>query len=367
MRFVPFILLMVAIRAHAQNLLVNGDFEEENICVEYKVNCAPEGWIYTVPSFVYYFKDKALAHNGEHFVALVAGHAIKPYYRTFVRSRLLCQLQKGKVYRFQCFVKSEHPILDSLGVYFSSYDFLFEKQPYQKIKPSFYFIHGKVKPTKGAGWQKISIDYIAQGKEVFITIGNFSKADITGPTGIDMENSFFVLFDEVALQITDPKERLCKDWQQTQAAIYAQDERHEYQAMQMLKYKTTPPPAIPIPSATVNLKVDTFLVPEIFFTTNSFAVNKQTLSLLDSISQKIKMAPIDSIIVNGHTDSRGTDMANSELSWRRANTVAAYLQQRLHTSIISRGYGSGRPVADNQTAIGRQRNRRVEILLYKRD
>jgi outer membrane protein OmpA-like peptidoglycan-associated protein len=367
MRFVPFILLLVAIRAPAQNLLVNGDFEEENICVEYQVNCAPEAWIYTVPSFVYYFKDHSLAHNGEHFVALIAGHSQKPYYRTYVRSRLLCQLQKGKTYRFQCYVKSEHPILDSIGVYFSSYDFLFEKQPYQKIKPSFYFINGKAKPVRDTGWQKITVDYIAQGHEFFIALGNFRKADISGPTGIPLENSFFVLFDQVSLSITDPKEVLCRDWQKTQAAIYAQDERHEYQAMQMLKYKSAPPPAVPVPSATITLKVDTFLVPEIFFATNSFSVTKQTLCLLDSISLKIKTAAIDSIIVNGHTDSRGTDMANNELSWRRANTVAAYLQDRLNTAIISRGYGSGRPVADNRTAVGRQRNRRVEILLYKRN
>src|SRR5687768_8585555 len=110
MRLVPFILLLIALRAPAQNLLVNGGFEEENICIEYQVNCAPEAWIYTVPSFIYYFSDRLLAHNGEHFVALIAGHATKPYYRTFVRSRLLCQLQKGKTYRFQCYIKSRHAI-----------------------------------------------------------------------------------------------------------------------------------------------------------------------------------------------------------------------------------------------------------------
>lgn len=367
MRLVPFILLLVAIRAHAQNLLANGDFEEENICIEYKVNCAPEAWIYTVPSFDYYFKDPSLAHNGEHFVALIAGHANKTYYRTFVRSRLLCQLQKGKVYRFQCFVKSDHPILDSLGVYFSTYDFLFEKQPYEQIKPSFYFASSHKKPINDTGWQKISVNYKAKGDELFITLGNFSKADIPGPTGIPMENSFFVLFDDVSLMPTDPNEIICRDWQKTKEAIYAQDERHEYQAQNMLRYKTVSPPSVPIPSSTIVLKVDTFLVPEIFFATNSFAVTRHAFRLLDSFAKEINTTLIDSIIVNGHTDSRGTDEANKELSWRRANTVAAYLQERLQVPIISRGFGSGRPVADNRTPEGRQRNRRVEILLYKRE
>ncbi|HYH15611.1 MAG TPA: OmpA family protein [Flavisolibacter sp.] len=365
MRLIPFILLLVALRAPAQNLLVNGDFEEENICAEYNVNCSPEAWVYTVPSFVYYFKDSSLSHNGKHFVALIAGHTTKPYYRTFVRSRLLCQLQKGKIYRFQCYTKSDHQILDSFGVYFSSYDFLFEKQPYEKIRPSIYFANGIKNTTGDTGWQKVVIDYKARGDEVFIALGNFSKADITGPTGIPMENSFFVLFDEVSLIPTDPKEILCRDWLKAKEAIYAQDERHEYQAQNMLKYKTASPPTVPAPSSTIVLKVDTFLIPEIFFATNSFTVTKQALSLLDSFSKEVNTSTTDSIIVNGHTDSRGTDATNKELSWRRANTVAAYLQNRLQVPIVSRGFGSGRPVADNRTTEGRQRNRRVEILLYK--
>jgi len=367
MRIVPFILLLVAVRVHAQNLLVNGDFEEENICKEYKVNCAPEAWIYTVPSFVYYFKDSTIAHNGVHFVALIAGHTNKPYYRTFVRSRLLCRLHKGKAYRFQCYIKSEHPILDSMGVYFSTYDFLFEKRPHEEITPSLYFVDGQVKPSGNAGWQKISIDYVAKGDEIFIALGNFSKADITGPTGIPMENSFFVLLDEVSLTPADPNEILCRNWKEAKESIYAQDERHEYLAQDMLKYKTSQPPPAPVPTATTVLQVDTFLVPEVFFATNSYMITKRALNLLDSFTKDINTEVIDSIIVNGHTDSRGTDAANMELSWRRANTVASYLQARLPMPIVSRGFGSGRPVANNSTPEGRQRNRRVEILMYKRE
>src|SRR5687768_3111021 len=134
MRWASCFILLFPICAFSQNLLVNPGFEEENICSEYKVNCAPEGWIYTVPSYNYYFVDPQLAHQGSRFISIIAGHAQKPYYRTFVRSRLLCALQKDKTYRIEFFVKSVHPILDSMGVYFSSYDFLFEKQPYQKIR-----------------------------------------------------------------------------------------------------------------------------------------------------------------------------------------------------------------------------------------
>jgi hypothetical protein len=117
MRFLICIVILLPAYGFNQNLLVNPGFEEENICSEYKVNCAPEGWINNMPSLVYYFNEPLLAHNGSKFVTLIAGHSQKPYYRTFVRSKLLCGLQKGKIYRLELFVKSIHPILDSMGVY----------------------------------------------------------------------------------------------------------------------------------------------------------------------------------------------------------------------------------------------------------
>jgi hypothetical protein len=124
MRYLLFILLLQSGIASAQNLLLNGDFEEENICSEYKVNCAPEAWLYTVPSLIYYYFDEKGAYNGKHYVSLLAGHTRKPFYRTFVRSRLLCGLHKGNTYRLQFYIKSLHPILDSIGRSFHRFTWL---------------------------------------------------------------------------------------------------------------------------------------------------------------------------------------------------------------------------------------------------
>ncbi|MFN2438740.1 MAG: OmpA family protein [Chitinophagaceae bacterium] len=357
--FLPFL-------ATSQSLLVNEGFEEENICSEYTVNCAPEGWIYTVPSYTYYFKDKNIAYAGSHYVALIAGHSTKPYYRTFVRSRLLCGLQKGKTYKFQCFVKSRHPILDSLGIYFSSYDFLFEKQPYQKIIASVYFKNNLQKRTFDTNWQRVSINYTANGTEAFITLGNFSKRGLGGYTGIERENNFFILFDNVSLTPGDRNEILCRDWQQRRDEIYTQDERHEFLAKSIQVYRNKPPALIK-PTITKTLHIDTLTVPDVLFATNSFVLNRQAIKLLDSFAKKINNYQVDSIIVNGHTDATGNDNFNKELSWRRANSVAAFLQQSIKMSVTSRGLGSEFPVGDNRTGAGKQRNRRVEIFVYIRD
>lgn len=367
MRPLIVLLLIFPLVSRCQNLLVNGSFEEVNICTEYKMDCAPEGWIYTVPSFIYYFKDSKGAHTGSYYVSLIAAHSLKPFYRTFVRSRLLCRLQSGKTYRLQFYIRSNHSILDSIGVYFSSQDFLFEKRPYQTIKPSLYLANAVRKPVKGdTTWQQVIFNYRAAGHETFITIGNFKKKDIVGPTGIPYERNFFVLIDDVSLTAADNNERLCADWQTARQEIYKQDERHEYLARLIRQYKKAPP-QVRLPSPTITLHIDTLIVPDVLFATNSYMLNKEAARSLDAFGQKIRHYVIDSIQVHGHTDSTGTEIFNGELSWRRAMSVAAFLEKYVQTRIVTAGWASTRPVADNRTLMGRQKNRRVEVYVYKKE
>src|SRR5690606_16963596 len=71
----------------------------------------------------------------------------------------------------------------------------------------------------------------------------------------------------------------------------------------------------------------------------------------------------------GHTDSTGTDEINDRLSDERAASVTQYLtaQGVAAHRITSEGYGSEQPIADNETAEGRQANRRVEVAIYAND
>lgn len=71
------------------------------------------------------------------------------------------------------------------------------------------------------------------------------------------------------------------------------------------------------------------------------------------------------LAVEGHTDNVGSDELNQKLSEKRAETVRAYLllQGLAEASVASQGFGKTSPVADNATAEGRQRNRRVEIVV----
>jgi outer membrane protein OmpA-like peptidoglycan-associated protein len=73
------------------------------------------------------------------------------------------------------------------------------------------------------------------------------------------------------------------------------------------------------------------------------------------------------LIVEGHTDSQGSESYNQGLSQRRADSVRDYLVQRGYPAdrIQARGKGKGSPTADNASAEGRANNRRVEIIIER--
>jgi len=73
------------------------------------------------------------------------------------------------------------------------------------------------------------------------------------------------------------------------------------------------------------------------------------------------------IIVEGHTDSRGSESYNQGLSQRRADAVRNYLVQQGYPGdrIQARGMGKGTPIASNSSSEGRANNRRVEIVIER--
>jgi OOP family OmpA-OmpF porin len=86
-------------------------------------------------------------------------------------------------------------------------------------------------------------------------------------------------------------------------------------------------------------------------------------SKLDDLNSKLQGVNLEVIIAVGHTDSVGTDAYNQKLSIRRAEAVKAYLQAKgiEANRIYTEGKGESQPVADNKSAEGRAKNRRVEV------
>lgn len=95
-------------------------------------------------------------------------------------------------------------------------------------------------------------------------------------------------------------------------------------------------------------------------------IQSENFALLDKIVTAIKSFPSPDVVVSGHTDSTGGDENNRDLSQQRAKTVASFLEKVggiERTSLTAIGYGESRPVANNETEIGRKSNRRIEVLI----
>ena len=86
---------------------------------------------------------------------------------------------------------------------------------------------------------------------------------------------------------------------------------------------------------------------------------------LAKISGIVLAYPDLRLAIEGNTDSVGTDAMNQQLSEQRANSVRDFLAQENipAASMTSQGFGKTQPVASNDTAEGRQQNRRVELVV----
>ena len=120
-----------------------------------------------------------------------------------------------------------------------------------------------------------------------------------------------------------------------------------------------PAPAQPAPPAASKVTY----AADAFFDFDKYVLKPEGKAKLDDLVGKVKGVNLEVIIAVGHTDSIGTVEYNQKLSVRRAEAVKAYLVSKgiEKNRVYTEGKGKKQPVADNKTAEGRAKNRRVEI------
>lgn len=114
---------------------------------------------------------------------------------------------------------------------------------------------------------------------------------------------------------------------------------------------------------------------DVLFDFGAAAIKPEAERTLDKVGTVIAQFPEGQVLIEGHTDAKGSPQANLELSNRRAEAVKAWLVQKKgipEAGITTRGAGETKPVAPNtnpdgsDNPQGRQQNRRVEITVEKR-
>ncbi|WP_247235358.1 OmpA family protein [Telluribacter sp. SYSU D00476] len=130
-----------------------------------------------------------------------------------------------------------------------------------------------------------------------------------------------------------------------------------------------PPPKKPVTEEVPDTRFEnlrpgeTIQLDRVYFDQSSYVLRAESYPQLDQLAASLRKYPALKIEIAGHTDNVGDDRLNQYLSENRARVIASYLRNKGISSarLVARGYGSSRPLADNDTEANRARNRRVEF------
>ena len=102
------------------------------------------------------------------------------------------------------------------------------------------------------------------------------------------------------------------------------------------------------------------------FDSGKSELKQENLDLLAKVERAIDVFPRSELIIEGHTDSYGSDDMNQTLSQSRAEAVQQYMINAMRIPsyrLIATGFGETNPIANNETASGRAQNRRIDIVI----
>ena len=379
LRWLPSLLLLLVFhQLPAQtNLLLNGNFEDINTCTEYQAECGVEGWFYLKE-----VKAQMLSHEGDS--GLLGNNSYGIYsnwggYTGFVPmigTIIPCRMQAGKQYTFRGWIKASlHPKL--------------LLKPGIALGPRFYVPNRKfitdlrvdsmenLTATKVPEFYQFEYHFTAKGNEKYLTFGTLIHTDTSGA-----KKAFFgstvvmVELDHFELVPDDPTEILCDRYLLNKELIYRYDSRHKEMdyalfgrgdleitfpgadTLYFTRKKIIPPPP----------KTDTLKLSDVLFDFNKAVLKPEALKMLDKyFTDHNNAGTIDSIYVEGHTDSVGSDTRNMTLSRERSESVKQWLEKKQISPVINiHPFGRSRPVATNNTPQGRALNRRVELVLFRK-
>jgi outer membrane protein OmpA-like peptidoglycan-associated protein/tetratricopeptide (TPR) repeat protein len=151
-------------------------------------------------------------------------------------------------------------------------------------------------------------------------------------------------------------------------AITASAEQHAFTS-QMIEIKNDVsfknPPKIDSMELKKTEKGKSFVLNNIYYQTGSDELFPESIIVLNEFAFFLKDHPEMKIEIQGHTDNTGNAQENIELSQKRAEKVIQFLQEKGvdKANIRAKGYGAEKPIASNNTADGRSKNRRTEFLV----
>ncbi len=356
--------VLVANLSAAQNYVLNPSFEDHINCPERLGNLDADVAHWSTPtegSTDYFnacsekmgtpsnFKGKQPSDFGRGYAGL---YLYAPNnYREYLQVPLTKTLEKGKKYQCSFYIslaERSHIAVRQFGILFSknkiqvstkrelSKRILFSRSDY---KYNFLDLGYSNFYADTENWILVSTQFVANGYENYLTIGNFKNNKRTrlnkSRRGAKDGAYYYVdMFSVVAVE--DPSFNAAeKEDTDAIAEIYDLEETYVFKNLLF--------------------DFDTFRLHQ--------AGKDEMLRLFNYIAKDESLH----IYIDGHTDGIGPDLYNHSLSLKRAKEVANYLETLglSNERIICRGFGGENPIATNETEEGRQQNRRVTFMITK--
>ena len=349
----------------AQELVVNGNFEHENICIEYNQTCSPDGWRNTAFLPFGYQRQPIAGHEGVHYLPMVVEDIGVPNFRTYWQTMLKCSMEKGATYKISFYASSLGAafIPGNLALLFSPVEITQRRVWPIMVKPSVQVTAKNVTTFKKSDWVKVDLEYVANGNEQFLALGNFLTDEEMTRHRKPKSQKVTYCVDELSVMKAGDSVS-CQPSYKVQEWL-AGRLRHTPVYEEPAIVKKTPVVTKPKPEPVKETRIDTLVLQDVLFKFDSGSLTPAASVILDTIVAKLQQRTFKRIRVEGHTDSLGTDAYNLDLSGRRANSVMQYfIKKGMDTQLLAaEGKGETQPVATNQSDEGRRRNRRVEILV----
>lgn len=356
--------LLCTVSLSAQNLIKNPSFEQFDHCPKRLGNFDADvvSWSTPTDGSTDYFHACSTSmgtpenFNGEQPAEFGEGYAglylyAPDDYREYLQAELIRPLEKGKTYQVSFYVS----LAERSDFAINEFGLLFAKDqleiPIKKVlsKSHWYRQRGNAYTYMEIGypnfyadtqdWIPVSTRFVANGTEKYMILGNFKNNARTRKfkTEYTAKQGAYYYVDRVEVRAAESSDSNSGEnsVQNTEAQkeSFALDRIHAFK--------------------------------NILFEFDHSELLQTARHELHGLSEYLKANPNVNITINGHTDSKGTDSYNRQLSGKRAKAVADYLIQMgiSKKRIICQGHSGERPIASNETGAGRKKNRRVEFVI----
>ena len=360
------------------NLLLNGNFEDMNTCVEFNAECGVEAWFYLKDIKMQMVPNES---NGgpdiDNAFAIFYNWTGYTGFTPIIGAILPCTLQKGKQYVFKGWIiaKLNSKLLFKPGIC-TGEKFYVPKRPFAlEMKPDSIL---RIKRIPEKAFYEFEYQFTANGNERYLTFGSFVKEDSIGVKKVSFSSQpVSIVLDNFSLTPLDSAETFCTAYKQNKFLIYGYNFRHKdmdytlygkgrlpvdldvSDSANLTQIETAfPPPGVS----------DTIKLGDVLFDFNKAELQPTANEMLSAYFKNDKDSrKIDSIYIEGHTDSIGTDSKNIQLSQQRCEAVQQWM---IINRIMAAGsvqihpFGRTRPIATNKTPQGRAMNRRVEVVVF---